>query len=249
MLTAASLRARRKWPASLPQQPRISRCLRLMCSCALIRARARVGVVPGDDIAPAIADECHSPPQTPAANPAASMPTSTPRAPVTSVTRARRSSIVVVGRCRRQRGAHAAGQRQTIGRSADRHNRRRARQPRQRNRHRPTAPVPCTSTRSARRSAARSITCTAVIRPQQPTRSPSWRARPLAAWTGPRILSTTPTETWPGMIGYGTPASRPWTSGRRCRRLPSRSFAAASRPTQCRVRETPGARSGRGARA
>ena len=28
--------ARRKCPASLPQQPRMSRCLRLMCSCALI---------------------------------------------------------------------------------------------------------------------------------------------------------------------------------------------------------------------
>ena len=30
------LSARRKCPASLPQQPRISRCLRLMCWCALI---------------------------------------------------------------------------------------------------------------------------------------------------------------------------------------------------------------------
>ena len=46
---------RRKWPASLPQQPRISRCLRLMCVMRVDLAGAGVGVVAGDDVAAAVA--------------------------------------------------------------------------------------------------------------------------------------------------------------------------------------------------
>ena len=40
-------------------------------------------------------------------------------------------------------------------------------------------------------------------------RSPSAIAVPSTPRTSPRILSAMPTDTWPGMIGNGTPASRP----------------------------------------
>src|SRR5439155_23353482 len=41
------------------------------------------------------------------------------------------------------------------------------------------------------------------------TRSPSRRARPSTSRSGPRILSSLPTETCPGTSGYGTPSSLP----------------------------------------
>ena len=52
--------ASRKCRDSLPQHPRISRCLRLMCWCALMVLGTDVSVVPGDHVAAAVAHERHT---------------------------------------------------------------------------------------------------------------------------------------------------------------------------------------------
>src|SRR5262245_53200585 len=49
---------------------------------------------------------------------------------------------------------------------------------------------------------------------------------PSTSDSGPAISTTRPTLTWPGMIGYGTPASRPWW---RWTSVPQTSLATVSR--------------------
>ena len=62
-----------------------------------------------------------------------------------------------------------------------------------------------------------------VVERDQPARPRS--AAPSTSASGPFVSSTRPTLTWPGMIGYGTPASRPWC---RCTSVPHTSLATIS---------------------
>ena len=82
------------------------------------------------------------------------------------------------------------------------------------------------------------------------TRSPSRIGDPSIPVTGPRAASTTPAETWPGMIGYGTPARRPC---QRCTSVPQtseqRRLAAGRRPRAGPAGETRGPRSAAAARS
>ena len=59
--------------------------------------------------------------------------------------------------------------------------------------------------------------------------------RAVETRSGPRIDSSTPADTWPGIIGYGTPASRPC---QRCTSVPQTSDRAVRR------REAPSGRVG-----
>ena len=162
--------ARRKCRASLPQQPRISRCLRLICWCALIVTVADVGVVAGDDVASADARQIESFRNRPRRRPP----------PRSRRRRLHRGS---------RRAQPAAARRAVVVVEVERHVRRPSRAPARAGssgapmrddratRRRccasamalsPTAPVPCTTTESPRRISARSAMCTAVSRPQPP---------------------------------------------------------------------------------